>query len=194
MHGLINTTIEAFLRDSYGGEAWAAVADRGGCDPAGFAPFRETPDRVTLRLIAAAAETLGKPEAEFLEDLGAWLARVEPARRLLRFSGSDFSDFVLSLEELPGRGHLVLPRLGLPRIAVAARGGGQFRVTVSHGAPEWRSVLAGMLRAMSDDYGALALIVDEGGWISVDVSDEDFGTGRAFELAPDRAAPAAPAS
>ncbi|MCB1992461.1 MAG: heme NO-binding domain-containing protein [Geminicoccaceae bacterium] len=184
MHGLINSTIAAFLRDSYGDDALAATAARAEIDPGGFEPFRSCPERLTLRLIAAAAETLGKPEPEFLEDLGAWLARVEPARRLLRFSGSDLADFLISLEELPGRAQLVLPQFAIPRIAVSDLGGGCFRVAVSHGPAEWRSVIAGMIRAMSDDYGALALIVDEGDAIAVDVSDESFGAARSFDLAP----------
>lgn len=182
MHGLINRSIESFIRDGYGDPAWTTVAARLSLDPEGFEPFAHYPDALTNRLIGAAAEALAKPEPELLEDIGAWLARTEPARRLLRFSGADFADFVLALEELPGRSRLVLPDLEMPRIAVTARGGGQFSVTVSHQLPEWRSVIAGVLRAMSDDYGALALIVDEGTAISVDVSDETFFTGRDFDL------------
>lgn len=182
MHGLINRSIESFLRDSYGEVAWSAIAARLPVDPAGFEPFRHYPDALTLRLIAVAGEVLTKPEAEFLEDVGAWLARTEPARRLLRFSGTDFADFVLALEELPGRAHLVLPDLEMPRISVTAEGEGQFHVQITHALPEWRSLIAGVLRAMSDDYGALALIVDEGSAIAVDVSAEAFFAGRDFDL------------
>lgn len=182
MHGLINRSIESFLRDSYGESAWVQIADGLEIDPAGFEPFRHYPDRLTLRLIAQATKVLTKPEPELLEDLGAWLARTEPARRLLRFSGTDFADFVLALEELPGRAHMVLPDLEMPRISVAALGNAQFRVEVSHAPPEWRSLIAGVLRAMSDEYGALALIVDEGAGIGVDVSDETFFAARDFDL------------
>ncbi|MRX51264.1 heme NO-binding protein [Paracoccus sp. S-4012] len=182
MHGLVNHTIQEFVCDSYGEAAWAQVAARIDC-PEGFAPFRHYPDRLTLQLIAASAATLGKPAEEMLEDLGAWLARMEPARRLLRFSGADFGEFVLSLEELQGRAHLVLPDLEMPRFSVTVSGRGRFRVGVSRGAVEWQSVLAGLLRAMSDDYGALALIVDEGAAIAVDVSDEAFSAARDFDLA-----------
>lgn len=182
MHGLINRSIESFLRDSYGEQAWLSIAAALEVEPAGFEPFRHYPDRLTLRLIATATRVLTKPEPELLEDVGAWLARTEPARRLLRFSGTDFADFVLALEELPGRARMVLPDLDMPRISVTAQGRAQFRVEVSHALPEWRSLIAGVLRAMSDDYGALALIVDEGSGIEVDVSDEAFFAGRDFDI------------
>lgn len=182
MHGLINRSIERFVRESYGEEAWADIAGQIGLDGAGFEGFRRYPDALTMRLVAASAARLAKPEAELLEDFGAWLARTEPIRRLLRFSGADFADFILALEELPGRVRMIVPDLEMPRIAVAAVAADRFRVGVSHALPEWRSVLAGILRAMSDDYGALALIVDEGAAISIDVSDEAFFEGRDFDL------------
>lgn len=182
MHGLINRSIERFIRESYGEAAWADIANLIGLDGRGFEGFRRYPDALTLRLIGAGASRLAKPDAELLEDFGAWLARTEPIRRLLRFSGADFADFILTLEELPGRVRMIVPDLEVPRIAVAAGAADRFRVTITHAAPEWRSVLAGILRAMSDDYGALALIVDEGAAITVDVSDEAFFEGRDFDL------------
>ena len=181
MHGLINRSIERFVRDSYGDVAWRDIADRIGVTE-GFEGFRHYPDALTLRLLAASAERLGKPDGELLEDLGAWLARTEPIRRLLRFSGADFADFIVTLEELPGRVRMVLPDIEMPRIAVTSGAADRFRVTVSHAMAEWRSVLAGLLRAMSDDYGALALIVDEGASITIGVSDDAFCEGREFEL------------
>jgi len=182
MHGLINRSLERFVRDSYGDPAWCDVAAGLDLPCDRFEPFRHYPDALTLRVIEAAAARLGKPRPELLEDLGAWLARTEPIRRLLRFSGSDFSDFILALEELAGRVGMILPELEMPRITVAVLAEQQFRVAVEDAMPEWRGVLAGVVRAMSDDYGALALIVDDGEAIAVDVSDGTFCEGRDFDL------------
>lgn len=182
MHGLINRSIERFIREGYGEDAWADVAAGIGLTAGRFESFRRYPDPLTRRVIAVGAERLAKPESELLEDFGAWLARTEPIRRLLRFSGSDFADFILALEELPGRVRMIVPDLEMPRIRVTAGAADRYRVTVSHALPEWRSVLAGIVRAMSDDYGALALIVDEGAAISVDVPDQAFSEGREFDF------------
>lgn len=183
MHGLMNRAIEGFVRQGYGAPRWREVAGRIGLAEDAIQPFRRYPFAMTRQLTAAAAAILDKPEAEVIEDVGAWLARVEGVRRLLRFSGSDFSDFVLSLEELPGRIRMVLPELVAPEIAVSVHGPQAYRITLTGDDWHWRALIAGMLRAMSDDYGALALIVDEGGAILVDVSDASFGDGRGFDLA-----------
>ena len=182
MHGLINRSIETFVRSCYGHAIWREVAAEAGLAEARFDSFRHYPPEVTARLTAAVAECLDRPESELLEDVGAWLARVEPVRRLLRFSGSDYADFVVALEELPGRSRMVLPDLEVPEIAVQGCGPHQFRIRVTGNATFWRALVSGLLRAMSDDYGALALIIDEGDSIHVDVSDVSFGDARDFDL------------
>lgn len=183
MHGLMNRAIEGFVTHAYGTGCWHTVAEEIGLTEGGFQPFRPYPGAVTRELTAAVAQILDKPEDEVIEDVGAWLARVEWVRRLLRFSGSDFSDFVMSLEELPGRLRMVLADLVMPEIAVTVHGPQAFHITLAGDDWLWRALLAGMLRVMSDDYGALALIADEGQSILVDVSDAQFGDGRGFDIA-----------
>ena len=150
MHGLINRSIEGFLRDTYGDGFWAEVAEAAGIDVRGFQTVRHYPDTISHALINHATQRLDKPETELLEDLGAWLARVEPVRRLLRFSGRDFIDFLHALEELQGRAHMVIPDLGMPRIRVEQRVPGELRIVMPDCFDEWRSVMAGLVRAMAD--------------------------------------------
>ena len=186
MHGLINRSIEGFLRDTYGDAFWRAVAEASGIDPRGFQTIREYPDALSHALINNAALRLDKPETELLEDLGAWLARLESIRRLLRFSGRDFGEFLMTLDELPGRAHMVIPDLGMPRMQVTAcsgnPAGGAIRVLMPDCFQEWRSVMAGLIRAMADDYGALGLIGVDGNAVTVQVSDSSFCEGRSFTL------------
>ncbi|WP_299838159.1 heme NO-binding domain-containing protein [uncultured Paracoccus sp.] len=182
MHGLINRSIEGFLRDTYGDAFWADVAEASGIDARGFQTVRLYPDTISHALINHASQRLDKPEAALLEDLGAWLARVEPVRRLLRFSGRSFVDFLHSLEELKGRAHMVIPDLGMPRIRVEPGGEDELRVVMPDCFPEWRSVMAGLLRGMADDYGVLGLIAVEGNAVTVTISHESFSEGRGFEL------------
>lgn len=182
MHGLINRSIEGFLRDTYGDVFWADVAEASGIDARGFQTVRQYPDSVSYALINNAALRLDKPEVELLEDLGAWLTQFEPVRRLLRFSGRDFVDFLYALEELQGRAHMVLPDLGMPRIKVEACSDDELRVLMPDCFNEWRSVMAGVIRSMADDYGALGLIAVEGQAVAVQVSHEAFSEGRRFEL------------
>lgn len=182
MHGLINRSIEGFLRDVYGDGAWRDVAEAAQVDPRGFQTLCDSPDAVSQALIGQAAARLEKPEAELLEDLGAWLAGMESIRRLLRFSGRNFPEFLHRLEELPGRAHMVLPDLGMPALTVTLEEGDWLAIALPEGAEGWGAVIAGLIRAMADDYGALGLILADGRRIRVQVPDDAFAAGRDFTL------------
>lgn len=187
MHGLINRSVQCFLRDTYGDALWRDVAGRIGLPPEGFEPMLHYPDGLTATLLEAAATRLGKPRAALLEDLGAYLVTREPLRRLMRFGGADYAEFLLSLDEMQGRGLMALPDLALPEIALRHADGGRFTLAVT-GSDGWGPVLAGLLRAMADDYGALALIEvaeDEvGALLHVTLHEARFSEGRRFDLAP----------
>lgn len=82
---------------------------------------------------------------------------------------------------MPGRAHLVLPRLVLPRLQVEAEGQA---VWLQFPEPDevWQNLLVGLIRGMADDYGALSLISVEDGMIRIDIWDERFAEGRLFTL------------
>lgn len=180
MHRLVIRAVEEFLRDTYGESVWRDVlaAEAG----LGAVPGAAGLSRGGEQLIEGAARLLDKPADELFEDLGAWLAQRESIRRLLRFSGRDFADFVLSLEELPGRAHFVIPDLDMPRIAVLRQDSCTIRLALPPRASAWTAMLGGLLRAMADDYGALSLIIVDGSSVEVHISDEAFAEGRDFNI------------
>ncbi|MBK5945337.1 hypothetical protein CCR83_02450 [Rhodobacter veldkampii DSM 11550] len=213
MHGLVNRSIQCFLGDTYGADLWAAVAAKAGAPVEGFEAMLRYDDALTCDLIQAATLRLGKPRAALLEDLGAYLVTREPLRRLMRFGGVDYTEFLLSLEDLQGRGLMALPDLDLPELGLESGAAGRFTLTVTAAQPGWGAVFAGMLRAMADDYGALALIehvappVDHETtgagqtgpgqpapvrlgpqaaaqeWVTVELLEARFASGRRFDLA-----------
>lgn len=188
MNRLVFRAVEEFLRDTYGDALWREVVATHHEMAAGEegAVKLAMPAHAHLhgaeRLISVAAGVLGKPADELFEDLGAWLARREAIRRLLRFSGRDFGDFVLSLEELPGRAHFVIPDLDMPRILVERESASVVRLVLPPHFSAWTAILGGLLRAMADDYGALGLILVKGCAVEVHISDESFARGRDFNL------------
>lgn len=187
MHGLMNRAIQCFLRDTYGAETWAAVAGQAAIGAEGFEAMMVYPEEVTESLLAAACRQLGKPRDAILEDIGIWLVSVERLRRLMRFGGVDYHDFIDTLEELPGRAQLAVPDIGLPVLRVVPHAQGRFTLTCQ-GPEGFGHVFAGVLRAMADDYGALALIDhagtdDSGETIEVELLDARYTQGRAFSLA-----------
>lgn len=163
MHDLVSRAIEKFL------QAQSVHPVEAGLSPA-------------KQMLHSAAEQLGKPIDELVEDLGAWLVRQDEIWRLLRFCGRDFLDFLLRLDELPERIRLVTDDVHVPEIALSRGAGGLVWVTMSDGPPIWAALLSGLLRAMADDYGALCVITRSDEGICIDVSDSAFAEARTFRL------------
>lgn len=188
MHGLINRSFELFLRDCYGDRTWERVARQSKVDPRGFFLLQKTSEKVSDTMVAASATILKKAQGELVEDLGGWLTQREPIRRLLRFSGRDFSEFVESLGEFPRRAQMVIQSLKVPRIVVTMQTEQSYEVAIEGSGEIWPMLLAGVLRGMADDYGALAVITVQGRDLRVDIAMTEFSSMRPFALVPENAA------
>jgi hypothetical protein len=168
MHGLINRSIQCFLRDTHGQAIWLRTARQAGLRFDSFEPMLHYPPDLTDRLIGISAQVLDRPRDAVLEDLGTYLVShpdLDRVRRLLRFGGVTFTDFLHSLEDLPDRCRLALPELSLPTIALSEFGEGVFRLYCGRLFAGTGHVMVGLLRAMADDYGAL-VVVEHGGLTS----------------------------
>lgn len=191
MYGLVNRALQRFICDSYGESCWDDVARAAGLRIAAFEPLLVYPEDLADKVLGAAADRLRQPPGDVLDDLGTFLVShpsYEAARRLLRFGGADFVDFLLSLDELPDRARLALPGLDFPRITVEMHPLGRFVLTCGPGVAGFSRVLTGILRGMADDYGTLATFdheAVEGGQtrITVDIHNSRFARGRRFDLA-----------
>jgi len=178
MNRLIDHTLRAFLSSTYGDGLVRFVSVE--TDVLKMDAEMSVVQFATAGLNRAAAH-LSKPASEMFEDLGAWITRLEPIRRLLRFSGRDFQDFLLRLEELPGRAVLELPALRVPPLLVEAEDHSVWLI-MADPEPSWQHFLMGMIRSMADDYGALCVLSVEGSGIRVDICDNQFAEGRRFSL------------
>lgn len=191
MHGLINRSIQCFLRDTYGPALWAAVAQEARLGFDSFETMLTYDPALTEAVLAAAVRLLERPRETVLEDLGTYLVshpNVEALRRLLRFGGVTFVDFLHSLEDLPGRGRLALPDLDLPGLEVTDHRPDFFTLVCRAALPGAGHVMMGLLRAMADDYGALVLLEHQGGGpeaeaVTIHLLESSFAAGRRFDLA-----------
>lgn len=162
MHGMICKSLEAYLATTHGASLWAELRLGAGLPEAGFEPLETYEDATFAALLAAAAGRLGCREADLLEDVGAWICvhpPLESVRRLLRFCGTTFRALLLSLEEVEARARMSLPDLDLPSIRLEESGDpGHFVIRCGWSAPGAGDLVAGVLRAMASDHGALAVI------------------------------------
>lgn len=191
MHGVVNKAIECFLRDTYTTAVWEDVCSASRFGAASFEAMLVYDPDVTERVIEAAVARIGKPRDALLEDLGIYLVshpRYEALRRLLRFAGVTFEDFVLSIDELPGRARLALPDLDVVPIRLHTLGPGRYELCCGPGWPGFGHVLAGGLRAMADDYGALVTMSllseteDGHSCLELTLHENHHSRGRSFEL------------
>lgn len=191
MHGLMNRAIQCFLADTYGIGLWHAVAERADVDEAGFEAVLVYEDGITEDILNAAADRLGKPREMLLEDVGTYLVshpNTEALRRLLRFGGEDFVEFLHSLDDLPGRARLAVPDLDMPALELVDLAEGRFLLACRWHCAGFGYVMMGVLRALADDYGALVLLDHEGvvagdERITIQLLQSGFSEGRRFDLA-----------
>lgn len=191
MHGLINRSFEGFLRSTYGLEFWRQVVKDLEVGFESFEPIFRYDAAITQSMVNIAAKHLGKTRENLLEDFGTFLIvdkQSTRVRRLLRFGGVNYTEFLHSLEDLPGRVRLAVAAIDMPEIEVDEISEGEFLLKIKHPEPGFGHVILGGLRALADDYGALAFLDHIGRTgdteeVSVNLLDIAHTEGRRFDLA-----------
>lgn len=191
MHGLINRSMESFLHKTYGAEVWLDVVKDAGLGFEHFESMFDYDDALSYAVLDAAAKRLSKSHDTLLEDMGTFLVsspHIQSLRRLLRFGGVTFDEFLHSLDDLYDRGKLAVPELELPKLNLLEDGeAGRFKLICTSPLKGFGRVTMGVLRAMADDYGALVFLEYTGAGdgyeeISITLVESSFADGRDFSL------------
>lgn len=190
MHGIICRSFEGFLNAAYGQPLWLSVREQLDLSFESFEPMFHYGDDILSDVVDACSAVLGKPREALLEDFGTYLVAGMTSgrvRRLLRYGGLDYEDFLHSFEELPGRAALAVPDIRLPDIELLEPKQGEFELICRSDFDGAGFVVTGLLRALADDYGALVLISHEGSWVggeivSINLLEKKFAEGRGFHL------------
>ncbi|APE45316.1 heme NO-binding protein [Sulfitobacter alexandrii] len=190
MHGLINRSIQNYICANFGAHGWREVVRHARLEFDNFEAMLIYEDRLTHAVVDALILMARRSRDDLLEDFGTFLVAdrsFEGVRRLLRFGGVTFEDFLHSLDDLPDRARLAVPDLHLPSIELRAEMPGHYRLLCRSPLAGFAHVMVGVLRAMADDYGALALLEPTGAdgdaeTLSITLIEADYAEGRAFEL------------
>ncbi|WP_187429833.1 hypothetical protein ROLI_014990 [Roseobacter fucihabitans] len=191
MHGLINRAIQSFVIDSYGADRWKAAARRADIGLTSFEAMWVYDDALTFKILNAVCNVLDRRYDELMEDIGSYLVshpNLKSLRRLLRFGGVDFVEFLHSLDDLPDRARLAVPELELPRLELHEHSVSRYSLRCEGVIEGCGHLFAGVLRAMADDYGALVFLEHKGAkdgaeTISISLLEADFAEDSGFELA-----------
>ena len=196
MHGLINKAIQSFVVDTCGHAVWDAAVLCAGLDFDSFEVLVVYEDALTQDILDAVSTEVQRPVSDLLEDLGTYLVshpNLDAVRRLLRFGGVDFVEFLFSLDDLAERARLAVPDLVVPEVILTDEGQGNFLLETSFRLPGVGYVLIGILRAMADDYGALVFMEYEGTrdgleTVRIRLINKRFAEAKQFDLiAPEQA-------
>jgi len=195
MHGLINCGIQRFVTDSYGDAKWREVALHARLPFTDFEAMWVYDDALTPQVLESVCEVLNRPYDDLLEDIGTYLvshANVQALRRLLRFGGVTFVDFLHSLDYLPDRARLAVSNLELPRLELFEVTDERYSLHCCSVNVGWGFMFMGVLRAMADDYGVLAYLEHKGVQdgcevLEITLLETDFAAGREFDLGAKRA-------
>ena len=190
MHGLINRSIQNYVCDTYGSELWTGATLAAGLEFTDFEAMLCYDDGLTPRVLDAVAQILGHGRDEVMEDIGTYLVShpsTDAVRRLLRFGGVTFEEFLLSLGDLRDRARLAVAELDLPRIDLVERSDGLFSLSCEAPITGFGNLLMGVMRGMADDYGALVMLEHLGTRgtreeISITLISAEFAEGRRFDL------------
>jgi hypothetical protein len=190
MHGLINRAIQSFVCATYGRSCWLRVTEAAELGFVEFEAMLVYDDDVSIRVMDVLSAEIGRPKAEILEDVGTYLVshpNMEGLRRLLRFGGGTYVEFLHSLDDLSDRVRLAVSDLALPALELRELSTTGYQLLCDPGLPGYSSVMVGVLRAMADDYGALVILSHDGQHetvevISVTLVESAFAEGRHFDL------------
>lgn len=187
MDALFLRSLQSYVLDMFGLAEWQRVCRSAGLAVETFEPMLHYEPGTADRIALVVAEVLGRPVDAVWEDVGTYLVTFpdrESVRRLLRFGGATYADFLNSLEELPGRARLAMPKLDVPELTLTEVGPDRYELCCQSQLRGLQRVLIGMLTAMADDYGALCLIeAGANGRIAISVLDRRHSPARQFDLA-----------
>lgn len=190
MHGLIMRALQMFVTDCHGTDLWEQVIQTAGLEFYDFETMFLYDEAETAPVMKALPIVLTRSRDEIMEDIGTYLvshAHTEALRRLLRFGGDTFEEFLHSLDDLPDRARLAVSDLTLPEIQLVENEEGTFSLICTGDLPGWGHLMAGALRTMADDYGALALVEHCGAdgsseTVIITLLEHTYTEGRSFDL------------
>lgn len=161
MHGLVNRGLQAYVRDIFSVDVWEDACTEAGLSFFNFETMLTYEDEITDRLIDAVAGSLGRSRPEVLEDFGTYVVseqKLATVRKLLRFGGEDYEEFLMSLEDAHDRAKIAIPDLDVPQFEVESLERNRFRLHYTFQKRGYGAVFLGLLRGMADAYGALVFI------------------------------------
>jgi GNAT superfamily N-acetyltransferase len=162
VHGMINRGLQCYIRDIHGVDVWEETCEQAKLPYYNFESMLTYDDATTEDLLSSFGSLVGRQRDEILEDFGVYIVSedaLSTVRRLLKFGGTNYVEFLKSLDFVYDRAKLAVPDLDIPMMELVAHGPCRFTLYARFQKRGYGVALLGLLRALADDYNALISIV-----------------------------------
>jgi len=161
MHGMINRGLQSYIQDIHGPDIWEQTCDRANLPHCNFKSMLTYDDATTENLLNSFGDLTRRSRDEILEDFGTYIVSetaLSAVRRLLKFGGGSYVEFLHSLDFVYDRAKLAVPDLDIPTLKLVTRDPCHFTLYARFKKRGFGATLLGLLRALADDYNTLISI------------------------------------
>ena len=161
MHGMINRGLQCYIRDIHGVDVWEETCDQAKLPFYNFESMLTYEDATTEDLLSSFGALTNRSRDEILEDFGTYMVSedaLSAVRRLLKFGGGSYVEFLQSLNFVYDRAKMAVPDLDIPTMELIAHSSSQFTLYAWFQKRGFGATLLGLLRALADDYNTLVSI------------------------------------
>ncbi len=161
MHGMINRGLQCYIRDIHGVDVWEETCEQAKLPHYNFESMLTYDDATTEGLLSSFGALVGRQRDEILEDFGVYMVSddaLSTVRRLLKFGGRNYVEFLQSLNFVYDRAKLAVPGLDIPMMELVTHGPCRFTLYARFQKRGFGVTLLGLLRALADDYNTLISI------------------------------------
>jgi hypothetical protein len=158
---MINRGLQCYIRDIHGVDIWEETCEQAKLTYYNFEYMLTYDDATTEDLLSSFGALVGRKRDEILEDFGVYIVSedaLSTVRRLLKFGGTNYVEFLQSLDFVYDRVKLAVPDLDIPMMELVAHGPCRFTLYARFQKRGYGVALLGLLRALADDYNALISI------------------------------------
>lgn len=161
MHGMINRGLQSYICDVHGVDVWEETCEQASLSFYNFESMLTYDDATTEDLLSSFGALTHRSRDEILEDFGTYMVSedaLSAVRRLLKFGGRNYVEFLQSLNFVYSRAKLAVPDLDIPVMELITHSPKHFTLYARFQKRGFGPTLLGLLRALADDYDTLVSI------------------------------------
>jgi hypothetical protein len=158
---MINKGLQCYIRDIHGVDVWEETCEQANLPFYNFESMLTYDDATTEDLLSSFGDIVDRQRDEILEDFGVYMVSedaLSAVRRLLKFGGRNYVEFLQSLDFVHNRAKMAVPDLDVPMMELVAHDPCRFTLNARFQKRGYGAALLGLLRALADDYNTLVSI------------------------------------